>query len=636
MGARIPPYAILSHTWDAEDELVSFDEFRNGRNTKSKGYSKLTGCVEKTLELGLEYCWIDTCCINKTSSAELSEAINSMFNWYRNAEVCLAYLSDFTANDENAVASGLPTGINKCRWFSRGWTLQELLAPSEVVFLDSSWTIIGTKSDDCSVTRVLSDCTGIDADILVGHRDLQDVPNAEKMSWASFRETTRAEDLAYCLLGIFDVHMPLLYGEGSFAFRRLQEEIMKRSDDLSLLLWASKKEKNITEATQLAEQSEEEARARHLAETPFEFSHLRLMSIEEGFKDINAAQYQVKGRGVVVHVGLLCVCPGYFLALPGFRDYHGAYLAVLLKNSDGSLADPEPMKRVLSSKVWRIPPTSFLLENLTMASVLLVDLLKKSTRNPTHGLFDFRANIHVNAHSDPEQSGELEVIRAERKCQSIWNLQADDVRLLIDRYAYEQRHWRDPIVMRLQSDHGRFYDILLEVGFTVNGRINHRACQCNIIEVKRTDQFPDKRIWSIQSHTMPLSSDPTWTYVTRTDYVKVRLERYQLAGEARIGVWLSYQQRTDLSQEAVGAVYSECGNRCHCEHCDFASQQIFGNNRLEALRRDTNDKLRRHLGSQGLSSTSLHQYLNAQRSPSVSRQSLATPESGRISSTSGR
>ena len=173
------------------------------------------------------------CCIDKTSSAELSEAINSMFRWYEKAKVCYAYLSDVSgdANLKKDVSEFVGS-----RWFTRGWTLQELVAPKSVLFYSrryTGWHFLGTKEDLCDH---ISAVTGIDTDTLYG-AGLELASVARKMSWASHRETTRVEDTAYCLLGIFDVNMPLLYGEGKKAFLRLQEEILRSSYDYSLFAW---------------------------------------------------------------------------------------------------------------------------------------------------------------------------------------------------------------------------------------------------------------------------------------------------------------------------------------------------------------------------------------------------------------
>ncbi|KAK4169764.1 heterokaryon incompatibility protein-domain-containing protein, partial [Cladorrhinum sp. PSN259] len=225
-------YAILSHTWGAEE--VSFQEFADPERRKQKrGFAK----IEKTCELaksrGLHYAWVDTCCIDKSSSAELSEAINSMFNWYRWSSVCFAYIEDLVLPGSDVDFSWLSKDVTY-RWFTRGWTLQELIAPQEVEFYTRSWRHCGNKS---SLVDSLSRVTGIDKTILLDNKRLSALPVARRMSWASRRQTTRVEDMAYCLLGIFSVNMPMLYGEGDRAFIRLQEEIAKETDDLSMFAW---------------------------------------------------------------------------------------------------------------------------------------------------------------------------------------------------------------------------------------------------------------------------------------------------------------------------------------------------------------------------------------------------------------
>ena len=212
-------------------------DFNEGIASK-KGYWKITKCCELARSQSYNYCWIDTCCIDKSSSSELSEAINSMFHWYREAKVCYVYLSDVSSKDALLFLLSDPSEklllpFRRSRWFTRGWTLQELIAPSEVIFYASNWTEIGTKE---ALKGPISTQTGIDVPILEGF-PLQEVCVAQRMSWASRRETTRIEDQAYCLLGIFRVNMPLLYGEGWKAFIRLQQEIMKTTRDDSLFAW---------------------------------------------------------------------------------------------------------------------------------------------------------------------------------------------------------------------------------------------------------------------------------------------------------------------------------------------------------------------------------------------------------------
>jgi hypothetical protein len=177
--------------------------------------------------------WIDSCCIDKTSSAELSEAINSMFRWYQNAQVCYAYLSDVPAI-EDLDHYRKDSEFRRSKWFTRGWTLQELLAPEIVVFYNHDWVEIGTKA---LMSGVIRSITNIDRGFLMGESEIKPACVAQKMSWASRRKTTRLEDTAYCLMGLFDVNMPLLYGEGEKAFYRLQLEIIKNSSDESIFAW---------------------------------------------------------------------------------------------------------------------------------------------------------------------------------------------------------------------------------------------------------------------------------------------------------------------------------------------------------------------------------------------------------------
>ncbi|OTA53183.1 HET-domain-containing protein [Hypoxylon sp. EC38] len=235
---ELPPYAILSHTW--EDDEITFEDIENGRANDASmktpaalaSLSKLRGACIQAAADGFEYIWIDSCCIEKRSSAELSEAINSMFAWYRDAAVCYAFL--LNAPNE-LLTTEAKAEFKSNRWFTRGWTLQELLAPTEVIFFSGSWVNIGDKRLLC---LLLADITKIDKEILLGERPLTSESLARRMSWAAKRVTTRPEDMAYCLMGIFSVNMPMLYGEGAEkAFLRLQEEIMKLSDDQSLFAW---------------------------------------------------------------------------------------------------------------------------------------------------------------------------------------------------------------------------------------------------------------------------------------------------------------------------------------------------------------------------------------------------------------
>ncbi|TGJ81038.1 hypothetical protein E0Z10_g7717 [Xylaria hypoxylon] len=229
--AERTPYAILSHTW--EEEEVSFQDFQDiNRARKKKGFAKIAETCRIASSRGLHYAWVDTCCIDKSSSAELSEAINSMFKWYQESDVCLVFLPDLKPSQQPDIE--FPRQFPKCRWLTRGFTLQELIAPPILSFYDGSWNYRGTK---LGWKSLISEVTGIDSTVLHDPEGLASIPVGRRMSWAAKRNTTRQEDLAYCLFGIFDVNMPLIYGEGPKAFTRLQEEIAKQTCDLSLFAW---------------------------------------------------------------------------------------------------------------------------------------------------------------------------------------------------------------------------------------------------------------------------------------------------------------------------------------------------------------------------------------------------------------
>ncbi|KAI1782606.1 heterokaryon incompatibility protein-domain-containing protein [Ganoderma leucocontextum] len=225
-------YAILSHTWDANGEQ-SYQDVREIQKQYDHDGPRLHSTPDDTSSFwddshlsekirnacvvarahGFRYIWIDSCCIDKMSSSELSEAINSMFSWYRKSAICYAYLADVPAVEAR---ERLP----RSRWFTRGWTLQELIAPRHLVFLTSEWRTMGTKT---TLVWEVERVTGINSCVLVDKQSLDDIS-----------QTTRVEDEAYSLLGIFNIKMPTVYGEGRGAFRRFQEEIMRRIPDQSI------------------------------------------------------------------------------------------------------------------------------------------------------------------------------------------------------------------------------------------------------------------------------------------------------------------------------------------------------------------------------------------------------------------
>lgn len=244
-GSDVPPYAILSHTWGPDE--VTFQDIQQPLRARSKvSYSKIQGTCAEALRHDIRWAWIDSCCIDKTSSAELTEAINSMYSYYLLSRVCFVYLSDVpplashTSSPSLSSMSQMPS-LAASRWFTRGWTLQELIAPRRSIFYASDWSRIGTKGmrrDERPFVAALASVSGVFESVLSRSRQPRDYSVAERMSWAAARRTTRDEDLAYCLMGLFGVHMPVLYGEGlAHAFQRLQHEIIRTSPDETIFAW---------------------------------------------------------------------------------------------------------------------------------------------------------------------------------------------------------------------------------------------------------------------------------------------------------------------------------------------------------------------------------------------------------------
>ncbi|KAF2721785.1 hypothetical protein K431DRAFT_207095, partial [Polychaeton citri CBS 116435] len=226
-----PPYVTASHRWQKEPEATMEDVLQK-HNTNSAGFQKVMGFTQSVRNhvTGMDWVWIDTCCIDQRNNPEVSEAVISMFRWYNNAQVCLAYLQDVED----------PTDFDAFRqseWFKRGWTLQELLAPRLVIFLTRDWEIIGHKGDKQrkriptgpSLELHIAQATGIPAQVLSDYQQSYNFPIDDRLKWMEGRSTKRPEDTSYCLFGMFDVSIPVLYGEGKEKARqRLLDEIERQ------------------------------------------------------------------------------------------------------------------------------------------------------------------------------------------------------------------------------------------------------------------------------------------------------------------------------------------------------------------------------------------------------------------------
>jgi hypothetical protein len=218
-GRHVPLYAVLSHTWGPDHEEVSFEDLRERQNFTHRtthGYNKLHFTRLKAQRDGLLYLWVDTCCIKKSDSTELQRSLNSMFYWYQQASKCYVWLEDVTLRD--FIDEELPwkTAFSRSRWFKRGWTLQELIAPKSVAFYSREGKFLGTKN---RLAETLSAVTGIPTSVLHG-ADISRFSKESRFSWAQGRTTKIPEDAAYSLIGIFGVTLPMLYADGNYNRRR--------------------------------------------------------------------------------------------------------------------------------------------------------------------------------------------------------------------------------------------------------------------------------------------------------------------------------------------------------------------------------------------------------------------------------
>lgn len=282
-----PSYAILSHRWVDGNE-VTFEDMQRPHRQWMPAWPKITMCCQQALADGLDYVWVDTCCIDKNSSAELSEAINSMYMWYSQADRCYAYLNDVVCElydqlhvsswDQALMPADMVEKIIASMWFTRAWTLQELIAPAQVIFYDTMFRRLGSKAD---FALEIEQAFAIPAEVLTNPQRLWEYPSAVRMSWAARRRATRTEDIAYSLFGLFGVNLPLLYGEGTRSFLRLQEEIIGQIHDHSIFVWSQKQKRSAKRFS-----AHISGQLPLLASSPADFEDCRDVFLPEDIKDI--------------------------------------------------------------------------------------------------------------------------------------------------------------------------------------------------------------------------------------------------------------------------------------------------------------------------------------------------------------
>ncbi|KAN0113323.1 Heterokaryon incompatibility protein (HET) domain containing protein [Hyaloscypha variabilis] len=381
------PYAILSHTW-AEDEVLfpdmdGFNATTMPQQVKEKiGFKKIEACCAQARRDEFDYVWIDTCCIDKRSSAELSEAINSMYRWYRDCTVCYAYLADVPNNASQEVQE---RKFRESRWFTRGWTLQELIGPLTLEFYGDQWHALGQSASlgtKLSLQSEILHITKIPMDVFLSRILTSGQANyriAQRMSWAAGRSTARIEDGAYCLLGLFNINMPLLYGEGHRAFIRFQEEIMKVSTDESLFAWSTE------------EYIRQRSRGRGLLATSAD-SFAKSGQIMGNMCNPRKPPSVVTNRGLRLELTLLkgshiFSTPGAMPLIQGYKaeNYYiavlncqesasGKMIGILLAHSGGNREDGE-FVRVDPTKIELIHPNNaFCVENGTTIYARLTNL----------------------------------------------------------------------------------------------------------------------------------------------------------------------------------------------------------------------------------------------------------------------
>ncbi|USP82006.1 hypothetical protein yc1106_09280 [Curvularia clavata] len=379
-SSDVPAYAILSHTWGKEE--ITFQDIEAGaymgKAVRKAGWEKIQFCAKQAVADGLQYFWIDTCCIDKKNAVELGAAINSMFRWYQNAARCYVYLADVAKTKEMDSEETWKKAFRTSRWFSRGWTLQELIAPRLVDFFSLEGERLGNK---LSLEPEIHNITGIARAALRGDT-LSSFSTRERRSWAEHRNTTIEEDKAYCLIGIFNISMVPNYGEGQDkAFRRLEEEIHRSYKGVDFEQYAIKLNlASIPEAAQFVARERE------------------LLNMQE-------LLYGHSSRSIIVIHGLGGIGKTQ-LAVEYVRRYQEKYTAVFWLNAN----DEDSLRlsfRAIAQLILKYHPSTAVLRNIDLEGdlVQVVNAVKSwlGHRDNTSWLmiYDNYDNPRTSSYSDP-------------------------------------------------------------------------------------------------------------------------------------------------------------------------------------------------------------------------------------------
>ncbi|KAK3654194.1 hypothetical protein LTR56_004249 [Elasticomyces elasticus] len=330
VSQALAEYAVLSHTWNYGHEVLFENMALGTKDVAALGYNKILSTCKQAAKDGLKYVWCDTCCLDKRSSSELQETINSMYRFYALSAICYVYLEDVEAGPD------WEEQLRNCRWLTRAWCLQELIAPLKVMLYDKDWILLSSLQD---AAKLVSSITGLDVRLLQHKREPGTYSVAQRMSWAANRHASRLEDVAYSLLGIFDVNLTMLYGEGPKAFRRLQEEIMRVSTDHSIFAWDRPRNGDDREPRGV------------LPASPADFSHCGRIGRLSG---LLPGAFQLTSRGLKI-------------PLPLANDHEASetVLALLDCYRSGPTERPyfalelQPLPKLLNPRNYRVDPALF-------------------------------------------------------------------------------------------------------------------------------------------------------------------------------------------------------------------------------------------------------------------------------------